>query len=463
MSAAWPQQPNRGYYRFPAIHGENVVFTAEGDLWQVGIAGGTARRLTTHPGEEVHAAFSPDGKTIAFSANYEGPTEVYTMPAAGGLPVRRTYEGGTATVVGWTPDGKILYATARYSTLPDIATGLHRRRRSAWNVIPLSQAAEGCYDAAGQTLFFTRLPFQGSHAKRYQGGTAQNLWKYTAGQEAAPLTADYAGTSKNPMWWNGRVYFLSDRDGTMNLWSMDENGKNLKQHTQTSGLGRAVARRCPTGRSSISWAPTCGCSRSPPRRTARFPIGLASDFDQLREHWIKKPLDYITAAHLSPDGSRVVADRARPGVRGAGEERPVRRCRGSASRAAIATPASCRTARTCSCSRARAARWSSGRCRPTASARGEQLTHDGKVLRWEGVPSPDGKWIAHQDKDHAALAARHGDQDAEADRHRAGYVQYRRDFEDLRWSPDSRWLAFARGVAEHADADHALQRGDRHR
>src|ERR1041385_7631095 len=85
------QALNRGYYRFPAVFGQTIVFTAEGDLWQVGIEGGTARRLTSHPGSETLPAFSPDGKTIAFSANYEGPTEVYTMPAGGGLPTRRTF------------------------------------------------------------------------------------------------------------------------------------------------------------------------------------------------------------------------------------------------------------------------------------------------------------------------------------------------------------------------------------
>src|SRR5215470_16899186 len=112
------QQQTRGYYRYPAIFGLRVVFTSEGDLWEVLIEGGTARRLTTHPGEETRAAFSPDGKSIAFSANYEGPTEVYSMPSDGGLPTRRTFEGN-ANVVGWTPDGKILYATRRYSTIPD--------------------------------------------------------------------------------------------------------------------------------------------------------------------------------------------------------------------------------------------------------------------------------------------------------------------------------------------------------
>src|ERR1700692_3266001 len=105
-AAAGTAQNNRGYYRYPAIHGDTVVFTSEGDLWSVGVEGGVARRLTSHPGEETRAALSPDGKTIAFSANYEGPTEVYTMPASGGLPTRRSFEGN-ANVVGWKPDGKI--------------------------------------------------------------------------------------------------------------------------------------------------------------------------------------------------------------------------------------------------------------------------------------------------------------------------------------------------------------------
>ena len=78
-----------GYYRFPTLHGSTVVFAAEGDLWTVSVDGGLARRLTTHPGEEAFPAISPDGETLAFSATYEGPMEVYTMPLAGGRPTRR--------------------------------------------------------------------------------------------------------------------------------------------------------------------------------------------------------------------------------------------------------------------------------------------------------------------------------------------------------------------------------------
>ena len=81
-----------GYYRYPNVHGSTLVFAAEGDLWKVPLSGGQAVRLTTHAEEERYPFFSPDGKTIAYSASYEGPVEVYTMPVAGGLPMRWTYE-----------------------------------------------------------------------------------------------------------------------------------------------------------------------------------------------------------------------------------------------------------------------------------------------------------------------------------------------------------------------------------
>ena len=90
-----------GYYRFPAIHGDTLVFVAEGDLWRVAASGGVAQRLTTHLSEERYPAFSADGTVLAFSATYEGPEEVYTMPLAGGLPTRRSWEGEAARVVGW--------------------------------------------------------------------------------------------------------------------------------------------------------------------------------------------------------------------------------------------------------------------------------------------------------------------------------------------------------------------------
>ena len=95
-------QPAEGYYRFPALYKDLIVFTAEGDLWKVAREGGIAQRLTTHQGQETNACISPDGRLIAFSAEYEGAPEVYTISVNGGLPKRITYEGDNAIIVGWT-------------------------------------------------------------------------------------------------------------------------------------------------------------------------------------------------------------------------------------------------------------------------------------------------------------------------------------------------------------------------
>jgi tricorn protease len=432
-------QQNRGYYRFPAIYGDTIVFTSEGDLWAASTQGGVARRLTTHLSEETRPAFSPDGKTIAFSASYEGPTEVYTIPAAGGLPIRRTFDGGGTVVVGWTPDGKILYATRRYSTLPDAKLATIDRDNKI-ELIPLMQAAQGSYDRGGKTLFFTRLAAQGSSTKRYQGGTAQNLWKFDGSNEAVPLTPDYRGTSRDAMWWNDRVYFLTDRDGTMNLWSMDENGKNLKQHTRHQGWdiqspslsnGRVVYQ---LGADIHLFDIASGADKT-------VPIELASDFDHLRERWVKTPLDYTTSVHLSPNGDRVIlTSRGRVFVAPAKSGRFVD--------VVAHKPGRYRDARmmpdgksllTLSSESGEVEFW---KMPANGAGIAEQLTKDGTVLRWQGVPSPDGKWIAHQDKNSQLwlldVAAKSQKRIALAVFEGAGP-----QFENVSWSPDSRWLTFS--------------------
>ena len=93
LSASGQGDLHRGYYRFPAVHGDTIIFTSEGDLWSVSTHGGSARRITSNNGTEAMAAISPDGETVAFVGEYEGPTEVYTMPVGGGLPQRRTWDG----------------------------------------------------------------------------------------------------------------------------------------------------------------------------------------------------------------------------------------------------------------------------------------------------------------------------------------------------------------------------------
>ncbi len=443
LSFVWLARPHAaadgaalGYYRYPALHGDTIVFTAEGDLWRAGLSGGIAQRLTTHPAEESRAAISPDGKTIAFSAAYEGPTEVYTLSIDGGVPARQTFEGGVANVVGWSPTGEVVYSTRRFSTLPNTQLVEVNPANGVRTMVPLAQASDGSFDSSGKAFFFTRLAFQGSYTKRYQGGTAQNLWRYANGdQEAVPLTADYKGTSKNPMPWKGRVYFLSDRDGTMNLWSMAEAGGDLKQHTRHSEFDASNAALS-DGRIAYQLGGDIRLYDIASGDDRAVPIKLVSDFDQLRERWIKTPMEWVASAHISPTGDRVVLT-----------------ARGQV----FVAPA--QQGRIVEATRDKKVRYREGRFFPDGKSLltladqsgevefwkmpangigdGAQLTSDAKVLRWDGIPSSDGKRIAHFDKDQQLwvydIASKQNRKIAECGEG---------DFADVTWSPDGKWLAY---------------------
>ena len=438
VSQSW-SQPAKGYYRFPDIHGDTLVFTAEGDLWSVSTSGGVARRLTTHPDEETHPSISPDGRTLAFTASYEGPAELYTMPLTGGLPVRRTYEAEPSIATTWTKKGELVYTTSHFSTLPDVqlvALDLengHRRR------IPLSQASEGSYDDTGSKLLFVRPSYHRNVTKRYKGGTARNIWKYVEGaQEAEVLTRDYAGGSHTPMWWQGRVYFITDRDGTMNIWSMDEDGQDLKQHTFHSGWDVRDAD-LEGGRIAYQVGADIWLHDIASNESHEVPITLASDFDQWREKWVKKPMQYLTSSHIHPDGDSVVLT--------------------SRGRVFVAPVDGGRRARL---SRKPGVRYRDGVFMPDGdhilvlsdetgelefvtipvTGVGEQsaLTDDGKILRFQGFPSPDGQWIAYSDNNLDLWLLN-------IERKEQKVVSTNREgVGDIAWSPDSRWLAFGQSA-----------------
>ena len=199
---AWPltaqqQQGVLGFYRFPALHGDVLVFAAEGDLWRVSTAGGIAQRLTTHAADERNPRISPDGRTLAFTARYEGPAEVYTMPITGGLPIRQTYEADGSVATTWTPGGQLVYTTRYYSGLPKPQMVTINMGDGTRSVVSLFGASEGTYDASGETLYFVRPAFHNNVTKRYTGGTARDVWKFADGaDEAVELTGDHNGESQ---------------------------------------------------------------------------------------------------------------------------------------------------------------------------------------------------------------------------------------------------------------------------
>ncbi|MBL8763881.1 MAG: PD40 domain-containing protein [Phycisphaerae bacterium] len=425
-----------GYYRQPSLHADTVVFVSEGDLWRVPLSGGQAVRLTSHPGDELHPAISPDGGTVAFAAEYEGPTEIYTMPIDGGLPVRRTYGAARVTFVGWTPDARILYSTREFATLPssqlvaiDPATGAKSR-------VPLYEADQGEYAADGKTLFFTRLPMQGSHTKRYRGGYIQQLWRFAEGDnEAAPLTADFPGTSKDPMFWQGRVYFLSDRDGYMNIWSMNPDGKDLKQHTSHADLDAASAS-ISGGRIVYQHGADLWSLDTATGKSARIPITITSDLDQTREFWVREPLKQISSYSLSPDGDRLaLTARGRVFIAPAKAGRLVLATRdpGVRYREARFSPDG-KSILALSDRSGEIEFWS---LPANGVGEAEPITSGADVLRWEGVHSPDGKLLAHHDKAQRLFLT-----DLETKTTTLIARNPIDRYAGLAWSPDSRWLAF---------------------
>ncbi len=430
-------QGRLGFYRFPALAGDTVAFAAEGDLWKVSINGGVAQRLTTHAAEESDPAISPDGRTLAFTARYEGPAELYTMSLSGGVPIRRSYEGETSRATTWTPDGDIIYTTNHYSTIPKPMLVRLDPSSGERSLVPLATASEASYDASGNTLYFVRPAFHNNVTKRYTGGTARDVWKFETGAaEAVELTGDYEGESHSPMWWNRRVYFVSDRDGTMNLWSMNEAGGDVRQHTEHSGWD-VKEPSLSRGRIAYQLGADLWLYDVAAAETRPIPITLASDFDQLREKWVTDPMEYLTSAHIHPEGESVVLTaRGRVFVAPSVQGRLVRASRKDSVRFRDVVFMPDGTSLV-------------GLSDETGelefvkiSANGvgndEPLTRDGTILRFQGHPSPDGAWIAYDDNNNDLWIRNLSTGEIRR------ISEHREGIGDMAWSPDSRWLAYTR-------------------
>jgi len=462
-----------GYFRQPAVSGDTLVFVAEGDLWRANIAGGVAQRLTTHPSEESNPAISPDGKWVAFTGRYEGPAEVYVMPISGGQPTRLTFEGDTARVQGWTPDGKVIYATARYSGKPMMRLYTVDVNTRMSLPIPLAEAGEGCYlrnysnrnnRQDGSPLYFTRQPLNSDNVKRYQGGLVQQIWKFEAGanhktenktenhSEAILLTGDYKGTSRQPMCGNGRLYFLSDREGSFNLWSMDANGGDLAQHTKYQEFDIRGASIAADGKTiAYQRGADIYVFDTASRADKKLSITLQSDFEHTRTRWVKTPWDFVSQIEASPNGDRVaITARGQVFIAPVGAGRRIEITRESELRArdAMFAPDG-KSIYAFADTSGEVELW---RYPANGVGPGKQLTKNATILRQRASPSPDGKWVAHADKDRQLfLLNLASGEDRQIDR------SSNDEYETIVWSPDSRWIAFSKSGDNFFEAMYLIE------
>lgn len=435
----------QAWYREPTLRGDTLVFVAEGDLWAVPAEGGTARRLTTHPGQERAPLISADGQTLVFTASYDGAPEIYRMPLAGGQPQQLSFDAGNPLAQAFTLSGELIYATdalvgpltSRVLRSVDPASGALRD-------LPFADANQATLDAAGKQIWFTRwgLHVSGDNALDYRGGAMAQLWRadLSGDAEAERLAADWNANLAWPMATQQGLVVLADANGRNNLWALSADGRErraLTAHTDfdvrwpSLDQGRIVYQH---GADLRLYTLASGEDRP-------VPIELPSDFEQRQARWIKTPLDYAEAIRLAPQGDAVVLTaRGRVALASTGKRRRVE----------IAAPADARLreailshdGRRVYLLQERAGKSEIWAWPADGSARGEKLVGDDGSHRWRLNLSPDGRWLVYEDKQGRLSAydiekrsnrvleqARHGLDDA---------------YGDVVFSSDSRHLAYAR-------------------
>jgi tricorn protease len=277
--------------RFPAIHNDTIVFCYAGDLYTVSAKGGVARRLTSHDGFEMFPRFSPDGKHVAFTGQYDGNTEIYVIPSAGGVPKRLTYTatlgrddvsdrmGPNNICMGWTPDGKRIIFRSRMHSFNDFLGALYTVPLSGGlaEQLPLPRGGFCSFSADGKKLAYNRVFREFRTWKRYRGGMSDDVWVHDFTTKKTVRLTDDPAQDIIPMWHGDTIYFASERTGKMNLWSVPAGGGKARQLTffknhdiKFPSLGDTTsARRSPTTRSPTTAAAPCSAPAercSPSRR-----------------------------------------------------------------------------------------------------------------------------------------------------------------------------------------------------
>ena len=297
-----------GYFRFPTIHNDTIVFVSEDDLWSTPRQGGLARRLTSNLGEVNYPALSPDGEWLAFVGREEGTPEVYLMPAAGGSAQRMTYLNQRCQVLGWSKDGaQILFSTnARHFHPQEYAIYAIAANAPGGQVtpIPVGPARAIAFGATGGVVI-GRNTGDPARWKRYRGGTAGHLWIDRSGDgQFERFLSDLAGNLASPMWLpgedGGRIYFISDHEGIGNLYSVTPVGDDLQRHTDHDDFyarnpstdGRRIVYHA--GADLYVYDPAVGGS-------AKVEVDYRSPHVQ-RNRKFSSAIAYLDSARLNPTG-----------------------------------------------------------------------------------------------------------------------------------------------------------------
>lgn len=295
--------------RQPTISNTDIVFVYANDLWRVAKDGGDAIRLTSNEGAESNPHFSPDGKLIAFTGQYDGNTDVYVIPVEGGQPQRLTWHPGADQVTGWTPDGEsILFATSREGVLPTRESKIYtiNKRGGAEEALPIPRAVAGEISEDGKYIAYQQIGFWDPEWRNYRGGQAKPIWIVDLKNFELKMTPQPDNERHtDPVWLNNVVYFLSERDYANNVWSFNPTNNELKQLTFHTDFD---AKSLDAGGGQIVYEqggylhvlnPVNG-------QTKKLNITVKGDFHWSRPRWEEIRTTALQNASLSPTGQRAL-------------------------------------------------------------------------------------------------------------------------------------------------------------
>jgi tricorn protease len=294
--------------RYPDVHGDTIVFVYAGDLWTVPTGGGDARRLTSHEGYELLPRFSPDGRTIAFTAEYEGNGDVYTIPAAGGEPRRLTWHPLLDRVTGWTPDGKIVFRSKRASMVPNfdrlftIAPG-----GGVPEELPLPRGGLNSFSPDMSKIAYNPIATESQFWKRYRGGTQSHIAIYDFKTHAYEEVPHGDAGELFPMWFREAVFFVSDRDGVMNLYRYDVATRAVRQltHYRDYDIKWPSLASDGSGRIAYENGGALYLYDVAGETSTRVPVRLRTDAPAVRAATINAA-KWLQSVGLSPSGARAL-------------------------------------------------------------------------------------------------------------------------------------------------------------
>ncbi len=293
-----------------AVSRDHIAFFFDGDLWIANRDGSGPHRLTSHEGNETSPRFSPDGTTIAFSAQYDGNTDVYLIPVTGGSPQRLTYHPASDIVEGFTPDGnEVLFSSTR-----DTFTNRYRKLFTVSvdggfpTALPIPNGLRASYSSDGKKIAYIPIAERFDEWKNYRGGTCSRIWIYDIGDQSVQQIRQPDGrcNDTDPVFVGDKVYFRSDRNGEFNLFAFDPTTEAIEQLTSYDDF---PINRLTESADAIIYEQAGYLHLFTPadQESKQVEIGVSTDMTEIRPRYVSGSR-WIRNADISPSAKRAVVE-----------------------------------------------------------------------------------------------------------------------------------------------------------